>query len=68
MSVRPTSANNLLILAGILPAELRRKEATVSLARRAMEGGHLLHSVVTCPSSATARRLTSRNLFVPAVQ
>jgi len=40
--LRPTPADNLPILAGIQPAELRRKEAPLSLARRAMEPGHLL--------------------------
>jgi len=32
---------------GIQPTELRGKEATLSLARRAMEPGHLLHSPLT---------------------
>ena len=45
--LRPTPADNLPILAGIQPAELRHKEATLSLARRAMEPGHLLHSALT---------------------
>jgi len=31
------------------PAEFRRKGATLSLARRAMEPGHLLYSALTCP-------------------
>jgi len=39
--LRPTSADNLPILAGIQPAELRRNGATLSLARCAMEPGHL---------------------------
>jgi len=34
--LRPSPADNLPILAGIQPAELRRNEATLSLARRAM--------------------------------
>jgi len=33
-----------------------------------MEPRHLLHSTLTCPSSANARRLKSRNPFVPAAQ
>jgi len=45
--LRPTPADNLPILAGIQPAELRRNGATLSLARRAMEPGHLLHSAFT---------------------
>jgi len=38
-------------LAGIQPAELRCNGATLSLARRAMEPGHQLHSALTCSSS-----------------
>ena len=57
----PTPADNLPILAGIQPAELRRNAATLSLARRAiaMEPGHQLHSALTCPPGANARRLKS---------
>ena len=66
--LRPTPANNLPILAGIQPAELRRSKATLSLGRRVMEPGHLLHSALTRPSSVVARRLKSRHPFVPAVQ
>jgi len=47
--LRPTPADNLPILAGIQPAELRHTGATLSLARRAMEPEHLLHSALTCP-------------------
>jgi len=42
--LRPTPANNLPILSGIQPAELRCKRATLSSAFRAMEPGHLLYS------------------------
>jgi len=63
--LRPTPADNLPILAGIRPAKLRRRGATLSLGRRAMEPGHLLHSALTRPSSADARRLQSRHPFVP---
>jgi len=66
--LRPTPADNLPILAGIQPAELHRNGATLSLARRAMEPGYLLHSALTCSSSANARRLKSRHPFVPAAQ
>ena len=66
--LHPTPADNLPILAGIQPAELRRTGATLSLGRRAMEPGHLLHSALTRPSSAVARRLKSRHPFVPAIQ
>jgi len=67
-STTPTPADNRLILADIQPAELRWNKATLSLARRAMEPGHLLHSVLTRLSSANARRLKSRHPLVPAVQ
>ena len=39
-----------------------------ALARRAIEPGHLLHSALTRPSSAKARRLKSRHPFVTAAQ
>ena len=66
--LRPTIADNLPILAGIQLDELRRNGDTLSLARRAMEPGHLLHSVLTRPSSADVRRLKSRHPFVPSAQ
>ena len=59
---RPTPSDKLPIIAGIQPAELRRSEAALSLARRAMEPGHLLHSALTCLASANARRLKSSGL------
>jgi len=66
--LRPTPADNLPILAGIQPAELRHSGTTLSLTRRAMEPGHLLHSALPRPSGAPARRLKSRHPFVPAAQ
>jgi len=63
-----TPADNHPILAGIQPAELRLIGATLSLARRAMEPGHLLHLALTRPSSANARHLKSRHPFVPTAQ
>jgi len=66
--LRPTPADNLPILAGIQPAELRRRGATPSLGRRAMEPGHLLHSALIHPSGSAAWRLKSRHPFVPATQ
>jgi len=50
------------------PAELCRNGATLSLARRAMEPGHLLHSALTCQSSAKTRHVKSRHPFAPAAQ
>jgi len=66
--LRPTPADNLPILAGTQPAEFGRRGASLSLGRRAMEPGHLLHSALIHPSGAAARRLKSRHLFVPAAQ
>jgi len=66
--LRLTPAGNLPILAGIQPTELRRKGATLSLARRAVEPGHLLHTVLTRPQSTNALPLKSRHPFVPAAQ
>ena len=66
--LRPTTADNLPILAGIQPAEFRCKGATLSLARGAMERGHLLHSSLTCPPGGNARRLKPRHPFVPVAQ
>jgi len=66
--LRPTPTDNLPILAGIQPAELRRRGATLSLGRRAMEPGNLLHSALTHPSGAAALRLKSRHPFLPAAQ
>jgi len=39
----PAPADNLPIIAGIQPAELRRNGAKLSLAPRSMEPGYLLH-------------------------
>ena len=48
--LRPTPADNLPILAGVQPAELRRKRDTLCLTRSAMEPGHLLHAALTMAS------------------
>jgi len=64
----PIPVDNLPILTCIQSAELRRIGVTLSLARCAMEPGHLLHPTLTRPSSANARRLKSRHPFVPAQQ
>jgi len=62
--LRPTPADNLPILAGIQPAELRHNGATLSLARHAMEPGHLLRLGLTCQSSANARNLKPRQPII----
>jgi len=64
--LRPTSADNLPILAGIQFIELRH--ITLCLVHRAMALGHLLHSVLTRPLSADAQRLKSRHPTVPTTQ
>ena len=66
--LRPTPAENLPILAGIQPTELRRNGAALSLAPRSMEPGHLLQSALTRPSSADARSIKLRHPFVHAAQ
>jgi len=66
--LRSTPADNLPILAGIQPAELRRKGATQCLALRAVELGNLFHSAVAYPPSGNTRHLKSRHPFVPAAQ
>ena len=66
--LRPTPTDNLPILTGVQPAEIRRKVATLSLTRRAMEPGHLFHSALTYPPGANARRLKSRHPFMLAAQ
>jgi len=45
--LRSSPANNLPNLAGIQPAELHRKGATLSPAPRPMDPGYLLHSTLT---------------------
>jgi len=66
--LRPTPADNLPILAGIQPADFRRRGATLSLGRRAMKPGHQLHSALARPSGAAARCFKSRHPFVPAIR
>jgi len=66
--LHPTPSDNLPILAGIQPVELRRKVAALSLARRATEPGHLLHSTLTPSPSGNARHLNSKYQFVPTTQ
>ena len=63
-----TPTDYLTILAGIPPAELRRRQATVTLARRALEPNHLLHYKIISPELRQSRRLKSRHSFVPAAR
>ena len=64
--LRPTPTDNLFVLAGILPTELRRKRATLSLARRAQGPEHLLNKRLLSPPYKGHRHLKSRHPFVPA--
>ena len=64
----PTPTDYLTVLAGIPPAELRRRQATLTLARRALEPNHLLHHKIISPELRQSRRLKSRHPFVPAAR
>ena len=66
--LRPTPTDNLPILAGIQPAEFRRKQATLSLSRRALEPDHLLHAKLFVAPIRRQTRLKSRRPFVSAAQ
>jgi len=66
--LRPKQADNIPILAGIQPVELRRNAAKRLLPRRVKEPRHLSHSALTCPPGANARRHKSRHPFVTAAQ
>ena len=65
--LRPTPLDNLPILAGIQPAELRRRQAMLSLSCRALVPGHLLYNKLVDPAKLP-RRLRSRHPFVPAAK
>ena len=65
----PTPTNNLPVLSGIQPAELRRQGATLFLANRSsLDPGHILQGQLTEPQTASKERLKSRRPFVPAVK
>ena len=67
--LRPTPTDNISVLSGIQPAELRRQEATLSLANRSsLDLGHILHGQLSKQQAASKERLKSRNSFVPAAQ
>ena len=59
--LRPTPTDNLPVLSGIQPAELRRLGATLSMANRSsLDPGHILHGQLTKPRAASKERLKSR--------
>ena len=61
--LQPTPVEQLTVLAGIPPAELRRRAASLALARRAMDPDHLLHHHHTITREETQPRLKSRHPF-----
>ena len=64
--LRPTPTDNLPVLSGIQPAELRRKGATLSLTNcSSLDPGHILHGQLTEPQAASKERVKSRHPFVP---
>ena len=65
----PTPTDNLPVLSGIQPAELRRQGATLSLANRSsLDSGHILHGQLTEQWTVSKERLKSRHPFVPAAR
>ena len=64
--LRPTPTDDLYALAAIQPSELRRKRATLSLARRAQDPKHMLHERLLSPPYGGHRQLKSGSTFVPA--
>ena len=64
-----TPRENLPILSGIQPAELRRQGATLSLANRSsLDPGHILHDQLTESLAGSKDRLKSRHPFVPVAR
>ena len=67
--LRPPPTDYLPILAGIQPAELRRRGATLYLANRAtLNPDHTLHEQLVGKQNVHQGRLKSRRPFVPAAQ
>ena len=65
--LRPTPTEDLPVLAGIQPAELRRLGVTLSLANCAIhDPDHVLHRQLVGQQNAHQGRLRSRRSFVPA--
>ena len=67
--LRPTPMDHLPVLSGIQPAELRRMEATLSLAHcGSLDPDHILYDLLSGSSDTRQVRLRSRRSFVPAAQ
>ena len=64
--LRLTPTDNLYVLAGIQPTELRHKRAMLSLACRAQDPYHSLHDRLRARLCGGYRKLMSRHPFVPA--
>ena len=65
----PTPMDHLPVLSGIPPAELRRLEATLSLAYRgSLDPDHILYGLLSGSSDTRQVRLRSRRPFVPAAR
>ena len=67
--LRSTPTDNLPVLSGMKPAELRRQGATISLANcSALDPDHILHGQLTESQTASKERLKSRHRFVSAAR
>ena len=67
--LRLTPTDHLPILTGIQPAELRRMEATFSLAHRgSLDPDHILYGFLSGSSDICQVRLRSRHPFVPSAR
>ena len=67
--LRPTPTDNLSVLSGIQPADLRRQGATLSLGNgSSLDPAHILHGQLTEPKAASKERLKSRHPFAPAAR
>ena len=62
-----TPMDYLTVLAGISPAELCRRQVTLTLARRVLEQNHLHHKIIS-PELRQSHRLKSKHPFVPAAR
>ena len=67
--LRPTPTDHLPVPSGIQPAELRRLEATLSLAHRgSLDPDHILYGLLSGSSDTRQVRLRFRRPFVPAAR
>ena len=66
--LRPTPTEFPPVYADIPPAELRRRQATLRLARRALDPNHQLSHKVTSPELKQSQRLKSRQRSTISIQ